>query len=272
MPEDRNPQAREMADESMVRNLAAQARAIWPQEEPLFRRYELPAEPAILDAGCGTGEIASRLAALFPRASVVGVDLLEVHLDRARARYADLAPRLRFQHGDLFELPFPDRTFDLVACRHVLQAVPAPERAVAELARVTRRGGRVHLLAEDYGMVHFPRRRFDPDDFWPAVPKRFGAALGTDLVVGRRAPAILHALGLSEIAVDYVVVDTLRVPRDTFAEIWTAWRDGYSGALGEHTHVTREEAFANFEDQIATLRDPGAYAAWILPVVSAVVP
>jgi len=34
-----NPQAREMADESMVRNLAAQALAIWPQEEPLIRRY-----------------------------------------------------------------------------------------------------------------------------------------------------------------------------------------------------------------------------------------
>src|SRR4051812_35072400 len=52
-----NPQAREMADESMVRNLAAQADAIWPQEEPLFDRYQLPAEASVLDAGCGTGEI-----------------------------------------------------------------------------------------------------------------------------------------------------------------------------------------------------------------------
>ena len=38
-----NPQARQMADESMVRNLAAQAQAIWPQEAPLFDRYALPA-------------------------------------------------------------------------------------------------------------------------------------------------------------------------------------------------------------------------------------
>src|SRR5579871_3656761 len=57
---DLNPQAKQMADESMVQNLDAQARAIWPQETPLFRRYTLPAEPQILDAGCGTGEASWR--------------------------------------------------------------------------------------------------------------------------------------------------------------------------------------------------------------------
>ena len=56
-----NPQAREMADESMVRTLAAQADAIWPQEQLLFGRYQLPAQAHVLDAGCGTGEISTRL-------------------------------------------------------------------------------------------------------------------------------------------------------------------------------------------------------------------
>lgn len=81
---DLNPQATQMADESMVRNLDAQARAIWPQEMPLFKRYLLPSDPEILDAGCGTGEMASRLAELFPNARVLGVDIIdaqpEVHL------------------------------------------------------------------------------------------------------------------------------------------------------------------------------------------------
>lgn len=58
-----SPQAREMADESMVRNLAAQAEAIWPQEEALVMRYVLPARAEVLDVGCGTAEIVSRLAA-----------------------------------------------------------------------------------------------------------------------------------------------------------------------------------------------------------------
>src|SRR5688572_30629177 len=52
--DDLNPQAREMADESMVRTLAAQADAIWPQERWLFERYHLPEDATSLDAGCGT--------------------------------------------------------------------------------------------------------------------------------------------------------------------------------------------------------------------------
>jgi ubiquinone/menaquinone biosynthesis C-methylase UbiE len=92
---DFNPQAKQMADESMVRNLAAQALAIWPQEIPLLRRYALPENPNILDAGCGTGEGSSRLAELFPGARVLGIDIVDPHLELARLRYANLAPRVR---------------------------------------------------------------------------------------------------------------------------------------------------------------------------------
>src|SRR5688500_14971256 len=120
---DRNPQAKEMADESMVRNLAAQADAIWPQEEPVFRRHALPEAPRILDVGCGTGEIAIRLAELFPRATILGVDIIESHLELARRRTTQLGARVTFQIADAFELPFDDRSFDLVVCRHVLQAI-----------------------------------------------------------------------------------------------------------------------------------------------------
>src|SRR5262245_727921 len=111
---DRNPQARQMADESMVRNLAAQAAAIWPQEEPVVRAYRLRDSPSILDVGCGTGEITSRLAEAFQNARVTGVDLIDAHLEMARERYASLSSRVTFQHADAFELPFADASFDLV--------------------------------------------------------------------------------------------------------------------------------------------------------------
>src|SRR5690349_9388695 len=112
-----------MADESMVRNLTAQAEAIWPQEEPIMRRHGAPR--TILDVGCGTGEISSRLATLFAGAQVTGVDLIEPHLALARERYAGFGDRLRFQQADAFELPFAAGSFDLVVCRHVLQAIPS---------------------------------------------------------------------------------------------------------------------------------------------------
>src|SRR5688572_14912796 len=220
-----NPQAREMADESMVRNLAAQADAIWPQERPLFDRYGLPADASVLDAGCGTGEISVRLGEMLPHARVLGVDIIDAHLDVARRRSAPLGARMRFENRSIFDLGLPARTFDLVVCRHVLQAIPHADRAIAELARVTKRGGWLHLIAEDYLMIHFEPRRLDPDDFWLEGPRRFGSATGTNLRIGRSTFGILRRLGLANISVDYVVVDPLRVPRETFAAIWKAWRD-----------------------------------------------
>lgn len=269
---DLNPQAKQMADESMVRNLDAQARAIWPQEMPLLQRYALPAEPDILDAGCGTGEGSSRLAELFPRAQVLGVDIIDPHLELARSRYARLASRLKFEHQSIFELKAADRSFDLTVCRHVLHSIPHPDQVIAELARVTRRGGYLHLIPEDYGMLHFQRAALDPRDFWHTAPASFGEKTGTDLFIGRDTFGILAAMKMNEIRVDYAVVDTLRVPRETFAAILTAWRDGYAESIGELTPISRESAVAYFNQMIANIRDPQGYAVWMVPVVSARVP
>jgi hypothetical protein len=100
---------------------------------------------------------------------------------------------------------------------------------------------------------------------------RFGAATGTDMFIGRRAPAILAGLGLRDVAVDYLAVDTLRVPRETFARIWLAWRDGYADTIAGHVGMTPAEVAARFDDQIETIRDPQSYAAWLVPVVSGTV-
>src|SRR5687768_1539836 len=120
MKSERNPQAEQMAHESMVRNLAAQAEAIWPQERPLFRRYAVPERARVLDVGCGTGEIVLRLGREHPRVSLVGIDVHEPHLALARERSHELGSRVEFRLGDAFDLDFPDRSFDLCVCRHML--------------------------------------------------------------------------------------------------------------------------------------------------------
>ena len=269
---DLNPQAKQMADESMVRNLDAQARAIWPQEVELIKRYGLSGQLRILDAGCGTGEGTSRLAELFDQATVLGVDIVDPHLELARQRYARFGSRLRFEHQTIFGLDAGDGTFDLTVCRHVLHSIPHPDRVIAELARVTRRGGRLHLIPEDYGMLHFQRGRLNPREFWHEAPERFGENTGTNLFIGRDSHEILHRLGLADIAVDYVVVDPGRVPRETFAEILEAWKDGYTESIAEYSRFSREEVGAYFDQMIADIRSRHRYAAWMVPVVSARVP
>jgi ubiquinone/menaquinone biosynthesis C-methylase UbiE len=269
---DLNPHSKQMADESMVRGLDGQARAIWPQEAPLFRRYALPPDTRILDAGCGTGEGSSRLAELFPQAHVLGVDIVDHHLDMARDRCASFGDRLKFEHRSIFELGLPDSAFDLTACRHVLHSIPHADRVLKELVRVTRPGGYLHIIPEDYGMLHFERRALDPRDFWHVVPAVFGARTETDLFIGRHIYGILAAMKLEAITMDYAVVDTLRVPRETFAAILEAWRDGYAEPIGQFTEITREAASDYFNQMIANVRDPLGYAVWMVPIVSARIP
>jgi ubiquinone/menaquinone biosynthesis C-methylase UbiE len=261
-----------MADESMVRTLAAQTEAIWPQELPLYRRYGLPDDVRVLDAGCGTGEASMRLAELYPSAQVLGVDIIDAQLAYATARGARFGDRVRFDHRSIYELGLPDGAFDLTVCRHVIHSIPYPERVLAELVRVTRPGGRVHIIAEDYGMIHFPPRALDADAFWRVAPRDFGRSTGTDLFVGRRTYSLLRHLGVRDITVDYVVVDTLRVPRETFARIFAAWRDGYAAAIGEHTSISAADAVAHLDDLIATIRDDDSYCVWHVPVIAGILP
>jgi SAM-dependent methyltransferase len=213
----RNPQAEQMADESMLRTLAAQAEAIWPQEQLLLDRYGTPAR--IADIGCGSGEITSRLAARYPQAQLVGVDILESSAAYARQRHASLAPRVRFEQGDAFELKFPDGSFDLVVCRHMTQSVPEPEKVLSELRRICKPGGWIHVLSEDYGMLHMPSGSFDPDRLWHDGVIAYTHSTHTDARIGRRTWTLMNQLRLQDLRVDYVIVDSLRVPRDTFGTI-----------------------------------------------------
>lgn len=256
-----------MADESMLRNLAAQAEAIWPQEWPLFARYGLPSDARIADIGCGSGEITARLARHYPEAHVIGVDVLEGPLAYARARHAVLSSRASFEQGDAFRLAFGPETFDLVVCRHLTQAVPEPELVFAELYRICKPGGWVHVLSEDYTMLHFPSGARDPDRLFRVGVGGFARASFTDERIGCRTFRLMRELGLEELSVDYATVDTLRVQRETFAEIIRAWRDGYSRSIEDGGFLAPGEARLLFDDAIAVILDADEYAVWHVPIL-----
>ncbi len=262
-----NPQREQMADESMIRTLAAQTEAIWPQEKRLLDLYRLPPAARVLDVGAGTGEFGARVAETHPQMHVTGVELLATSVEHARRRHSRFAPRLTFEIGDAFHLAQPDDSFDLVANRHMIQSVPHADRIIAELVRVTKPGGHVHVLAEDYMMLHMMSGPLDSDEFWRRGPVEFGVRTGTDARIGRRTWTLMRAAGLKDVRVDYVIVDTLRVPRRVFADIITAWRDGYVDALSTATFppaLVRQ----HFDEIIASILNPEHYAVWHVPIVS----
>lgn len=250
-----------MAAESMVRTLAAQVRCIWPQERLLFERYGTPRR--ILDVGCGTGEFTARLAERYPSAEILGVELEPAHVERARRRCAAFGDRVRFDVGDAYALAMNEQTVDLVVCRHVLQSIPEPERVVGECHRVLAPDGWVHLLVEDYAMIHVDGPSAW-DRFWLDGPVRFGEETGVDARVGRRGIELLR--DFSDRRLDFVVVDTERVARDDFADVIVAWRDGYSEVLAKHMRRDVSEVVAAMDGMIEAIRT--RYALWQVPVAS----
>jgi ubiquinone/menaquinone biosynthesis C-methylase UbiE len=268
MSVDKNPQAQQMGDESMARNLAFQAQAIWPQEQALFDRYALSGAVRILDLGCGTGEITRRLADRYRQARLTGVDILAGNLEIARRASDAYADRVEYLTGDAFALQFPSAHFDLVVCRHMSQAVPDFALVLDEIGRVLKPRGWLHLLSEDYAMLRMPRGSRDPDRFWIDNALPYLESIGCDGRIGRHSPPLLEARGYTALAVDYVIVDTLRVPRATFAGILRAWRDGYVDPLAQASGRDPSQVRADFDSMIADIETPPKYAVWHVPVIS----
>lgn len=113
-----------------------------PAFEGMYKRFErvlrerIPAGAQVLDAGCGRGRVFRY--SLDSSARIVGIDITEElrgnpNIDRPA-------------RGDIGALPFRDGSFDAVLASHVMEHLPQPEQAVAEVARVLKSGGIVLLL------------------------------------------------------------------------------------------------------------------------------
>lgn len=107
---------------------------------------ELGSEDRLLDVASGAGTSA-RLAASEIGCTVTGVDYGAAAVDAAQsaAETAGLCDRVGFVVGDAARLPFADGTFDAVLCECSLSTFPDQERALGEIARVLRPGGRLAL-------------------------------------------------------------------------------------------------------------------------------
>jgi SAM-dependent methyltransferase len=165
-----------------------------------------------------------------------------------------------------------DASIDLVVCRHMSQAVPDFPLVLREITRVLRPGGWLHLLSEDYGMLQFPAKGqpdgFDPDRFWNSNAIAFLSSIGCDGRVGRHSPALLQEAGYLDVAMDYVIVDTLRVARETFGGIIRAWRDGYTESLAAASGRDEVDVERDFDTLISAIESPPNYVVWHVPVVS----
>jgi ubiquinone/menaquinone biosynthesis C-methylase UbiE len=107
---------------------------------------------ALLDVGCGPGTITADFARLVAPGVVTGTDIsAEVVALARRADRASRTPNLRFVVDNVYDLSFPDGSFDVVHAHQVLQHLRRPVDALLEMRRVVREGGLIAVRDADFG-------------------------------------------------------------------------------------------------------------------------
>jgi ubiquinone/menaquinone biosynthesis C-methylase UbiE len=139
-----------LSDES-DRTLRAYQTAFRPELEAAVRSYDLADDARVLDSPCGDGFYTDLFARHQRAGTLVAADLSDGCLARARAAVRPASSRLavEFVRADAYKLPFDDHSFDLVWCAQSFITLDEPVRALRELARVVRPGGRVAVLETD---------------------------------------------------------------------------------------------------------------------------
>ncbi|GAA2122687.1 hypothetical protein GCM10009843_18020 [Nocardioides bigeumensis] len=108
----------------------------------------------VLDVGCGPGSITLDLAALVQPGRVTGLEPTEAPLVEARLRAVARGDSTsQFATGDVYDLPFPAATFDVVHAHQVLQHLEDPVAALREMWRVCKPGGVLAVRDVDYGTM-----------------------------------------------------------------------------------------------------------------------
>ncbi len=150
----------------------------------------------VLDVGCGVGDDVRALAGVVgPTGRAIGLDFSQALILEAHARSRGASLRTDFTRGDACRLPFPDASFDGVRAERMLQHLREPRRAVKEMARVVRPGGRVVDFDPDWDLV-----AIDSSD--PALTRKI-VHFRSDLVatgsVGRQLSNLFKEAGLVDV-------------------------------------------------------------------------
>ena len=153
----------------------------------------------LLDIGCGPGSITLGLAALVAPGQTVGLDREVAPLVAARASAAERGlTTVGFTAGDVYQLDFPDNSFDIVHAHQVLQHLTDPVAALREMARVCRPGGFMAARDADYAaMTWFPQdTRLDR---WLDLYHQVALGNGAEPDAGRRLVSWAKAAGLRDV-------------------------------------------------------------------------
>jgi SAM-dependent methyltransferase len=205
--------------------------------ELLHADTRYPPGSAVLEAGCGVGAQTVTLASNSPGALFTSIDVSAASLEAAheRAREASLA-NVEFREASIFDLPFPEESFDHVFVCFVLEHLSRPREALAALRSRLRPGGTITVIEGDHGSTFFHPESADARRAVECLVA-LQARAGGNALIGRELFPLLRAAGLRDVSVSprFVYVDSSR-PR---------WVEGFTlDTFTAMVEGVREQAIA----------------------------
>ena len=160
---------------------------------------QLKSGQSVLDVGCGPGTITVDLAGQVAPGPVTAIDASAAVLAEATALAAGQGvPNVEFAVADVYALPYPDDSFDIVHAHQVLQHLADPVAALREMGRVCRPGGLVAARDGDYaGMTWFPDSPGLTE--WLAVYRAVARSNSGEPDAGRRVLSWARQAGFTDI-------------------------------------------------------------------------
>lgn len=151
----------------------------------------------VIDCGCGQGTVTLDFAALVAPGEAVGFDVRESDLDAARARAAERGiENVTFAHASIYEIPFPDESFDVAFAHQVLHHLGDPVAALREMHRVLKPGGVVGMADHAWDVVI--RAPLNPAlEQWDAIRIKTIEAIGGTPLFARNQRAALREVGFT---------------------------------------------------------------------------
>lgn len=135
--------------------------SVQEQKHIIFELLHLRSGEKVLDIGCGTGDDVRDMAQLVGAAGwCVGIDQNAAMIEVARTRSEGKHLPVEFYQGSIYTLNFADNTFDVTRAERVFEHLHEPERALQEMIRVTRPGGRILIASPDMdtNIIDHPNR------------------------------------------------------------------------------------------------------------------
>ena len=164
----------------------------------------------LLDCGCGPGTITVDLAEVVAPGEVVGIDLedKQFEIGRAYARERGVS-NVRFETGNIYNLPFPSETFDAVFAHAVLYHLKTPQKALTELQRLLKPGGVIGIRdLENGGTILTPSSQIT--DKARELMDRVLEYSGGHPLFGRSQRVLLREVGFVNIQLRHLTILTER--------------------------------------------------------------